>query len=345
MAAKIPVGKIVDIIGKGRDAASAVDGEVRIDVLVDPEVPRWVALAVKADLTPQQAGARVNVMALGEQGTVEDGTDAAVVLAGGSEGLLRAAAYAYLGSGVPTAVVAESSLDAPELELSDELARNYTLVAASEREALDEALSDWLIASTDRHVTMAANFAFCRAAECQRLINRCALENAAVGAVDLIHGADLPIMVGNQLKLLFDVAAANGKGLSAQRVPEAVAVVVAGFFYRAITRSMVGHTPVGKFAVRAAMGYAGTVATGEAIKVALGIADGTLELSAPKLPGWAADLLASLRPGHQDEASGVHDGSTQELPVIGGASRREDTDDDADEGFGYLTYQTDGTVL
>lgn len=338
MAAKIPVGKIVEVIGKGRESADKVGGALRVDVLVDPGVPRWVALAVKDDLLPRQPGARVDVRALGGAAAPEEGVDAVVVLAGGNYAAIGSTVEACLGAGVPTAVVAESSLDVPELDVPEESDGLYALVAASERATLDDALAEWLIGATDKHVTMAANFPFCREAETQWLVSRCALENAAVGAVDLLHGADLPIMLGNQLRLLFDVAAANGRGLAPERLPEAVGVVAAGFVYRAITRSMVSHAPFGKFAVRAAMGYAGTVATGAAIQAGFGISGGTFRLPDLSVPSWLRDALEGIR----KPSSPVRGGDAEGLPAVADAS--EETPDADPYGRGYLTYQPDGTV-
>lgn len=351
MAARVPLGRIMDVIAGGRDSAAKVDGALTIDVRVDSLAPRWMALALKEDLDPAQSGATVDVRRVGAHRMDGGVTDAAVVLGGGSERLVAEVVRGYLAQGVPVALVVESSLDAPELGPSEE-GVPLTLVAASERAALDDALADWLLSATDAHVTMAANFPFCREREVERLTQRCALANAAVGAVDVIHGADLPIMCANQLKLLFDLAAAHGRGLSADRVPEAALVVALSFAYRAMSRSVRRLVPLPKFAVRASLAYAGTVATAKAVEAMLAASEGTLDApSAGDALAWLSGLVGRLAGASPDGADGAGEG---EAPAAGGsrtgagggAATPRLPKDAADEpaGGGYITYPDPGAV-
>lgn len=306
MASKIPVGKIVELVQKGVESAKSVSRPLRLEVQVDPKVPRWIALAVKDAFDPQQGGATVNVSALAGAITVPEDVDAAVVLAGGSESLTSAAVYSYLGSGVHVAVVAESALDTPDVELTDQTTGLYQLVCASERQDLLDGLAEWVLDVSADPVSTAANFEFCRGLEVERLINRCALQNAGVGAVDLIHGADLPVMAGNQVKLAFDIAAAHGQGLSADRALDAAMVVASAFLFRAAARGVMGRVPVMRFAVRGAIGYGGTVLTGRAIEAKVRAQEGTLELADLDPLSWAQQLAGKLglaAPGHAEAAA------------------------------------------
>ena len=67
-------------------------------------------------------------------------------------------------------------------------------------------------------------------------------------------------------KLALDIAASYGKGLSAGRIPEVAGVVGAGFAYRALARTLLGLIPGAGWVLRAGLGFAGTVATGNAVK-------------------------------------------------------------------------------
>lgn len=337
MARKIPVSRIMDAIGNGREAAEKVGGAVRVDVRVDPLVPRWIAQAVRDDLDQRQSGGVVDVRRLGAHPLEEGEVDAAVILAGGSDRLVSDVVRSYVGRGVPVAVLAESSLDVPDLRLSEELDRLCTLVAASDRSALDAGLAEWLIGVTDKHVSMAANFPFCREAEAERLERHCAMENAAVGAVDLLHGADLPIMCGNQLKLYFDLAASRGKGLAPQRIAGVALVVGLAFWWRAFGRALVHHAPAGKFAVRAAMGYAGTVATSRVIGVVLDAEDGKLQL--PKVDLDLRSLASRIPDALARGRRRTDEPSETKAPALAG---KRGTDDGT--GTSYLTYEAGGTV-
>lgn len=337
---KLSLGRVLDIVSKGREAAEMVGGTVRVDVRVDSLCPRWIALAVRDDLDQHQSGGVVDVRRLGAHPRDEVPADAALVLAGGSDRLVGEVARSYAARGIPVAVVAESSLDVPELDLPEEQARLCDVVSASEREGLDEGLAEWLVGATDKHVSMAANFPFCRQAEAERLERRCALENAAVGAVDLIHGADLPIMCGNQLKLYFDLSASRGKGLGPQRVAGSAVVVGLAFAWREVGRSLVRHTPAGKFAVRAAMGYAGTVATSRLMGLALDAEDGIAALGAGGPQAWAValgDAVSGLRERVAGAARPKGDDPAAPLSV---PAPKEDPADGE-----YLTYGDGGLVL
>ena len=303
MPSGFSVGRVLELVQKGRESASSAERPLHFQIVVDPKVPRWIAQTVKGAFVPEQGGATVDVSGLVGAVRVAPGVDAALVLAGGSDDLVAAAAGSYLGSGVNVALVAESALDTPDVNATEEARQLLSLVCASEKGALVDALAEWLLNVSPDPVAAAANFAFCRQLEVDRLINRCALENAGVGAVDLIHGADLPIMTGNQIKLAFDIAAAHGKGLSADRAVDAAIMALAGLVFRASARGILGHVPALKFVVRGAIGYGGTVVSGRVVEAKIRVEEGTLQLPGielPDVPAWAAEALgrvSSLRPG------------------------------------------------
>lgn len=270
MRVRIPVSKVVEVADKAREAAGSIDEALYVSVLVGPEVPRWMAMTVKEALVPQMGASTVDVQDLRSfRGAVAE-ADLAILLAGGSEDLAVQALTSYARAGVPCAVCVETSLDAPEVELPEGLGSYVRLVAGSSDEALLDALCQWMLDEARDPVAVAANFVFCRAAETDRLIQRCALSNAAVGTVDLIHGADLPIMVANQAKLVFDLAAAHGEGASLSRLAELAAVTGAGFAYRGLARTLTARVRPLAFAVRGLVGYAGSLITGSALAARFG---------------------------------------------------------------------------
>ena len=55
------------------------------------------------------------------------------------------------------------------------------------------------------------------------------MQNAGVGLVVFIPGADLPIMTLNQAKMLLQIAAAYGEPMGKERVKELAAVVGGAF--------------------------------------------------------------------------------------------------------------------
>ena len=91
-----------------------------------------------------------------------------------------------------------------------------------------------------------------------------AFQNAGIGLVVFIPGADFPIMTLNQTKMVIQIAAAYGQPLSANRVKELAAVVGGGLACRTVARQVAGLVPAVGWAVKAGVGYAGTWAMGMA---------------------------------------------------------------------------------
>ena len=64
--------------------------------------------------------------------------------------------------------------------------------------------------------------------------------------------------------MLLQIAAAYGQPLSAERIKELAAVVGGAFLFRNIARTAVGVVPVLGWAIKGAIGFAGTEAMGHA---------------------------------------------------------------------------------
>jgi uncharacterized protein (DUF697 family) len=103
-----------------------------------------------------------------------------------------------------------------------------------------------------------------RDAVVRRLVQRAARQNAAVGAVVWVPGADMPVMTLNQVRMVLQIGAAYGEDVGPQRAPEVLAVVGAGLGLRTAAREALGFVPVAGWALKGVLGYAGTLALGRA---------------------------------------------------------------------------------
>src|ERR671910_422834 len=117
--------------------------------------------------------------------------------------------------------------------------------------ALDE---DYLVA-------LAKGYPPLRRAVCEEIVRNNARQNAVIGALP-IPGADMPVMMANQARMVLNIAAAYGEELSVDRARELLGVLAAGFGLRALSRQVIKLVPVAGWAAAAAIGYAGTVAMG-----------------------------------------------------------------------------------
>jgi len=97
----------------------------------------------------------------------------------------------------------------------------------------------------------------------RRLVRDSARRAALVGALPLA-GADLPALAVLQIRMVSRMAAAYDRPMGPERVLEAMAIVGAGFGWRAVGRTTAGLVPGVGWAAGGAVAYVGTRAIGEA---------------------------------------------------------------------------------
>lgn len=262
---KVSFSQVADVVGSGRAALKGRDERVVLHVLVDADCPRELASALRDSLVAQRRGGVVEVASLPGPLPEGDVPDAALVLVGSSR--LDDVVASYARSGVPVALIVEGALDVPRFDLPEQASALVGVVAASSPESLPEKLSQWLVASTNKDIALAANFPFCRNAVVDALVARCAVENAAVGAISLIPGSDLPVMTASQAKLALDIAAAYGRGVEAARAAEIAGVIGAGLMWRSVARTLVSLVPGIGALLKAGVAFGGTMAIGNAVRL------------------------------------------------------------------------------
>lgn len=133
------------------------------------------------------------------------------------------------------------------------------------RATLDARMGQWVCAACRaKRLAFAQAFPFVRRPLALETVNATSVQNAGVGLLFLIPGADLPVMTLNQAKMLLQIAAAYGQSIDAGRVRELAALVGGAFACRAVARQLAAAVPVLGWAVKAAVGYSGTLAMGRA---------------------------------------------------------------------------------
>ena len=164
---------------------------------------------------------------------------------------IRAAKSAGAGAAAGFAGAAASSPDAP-IPIDDAAAA-----------ALDRRMGEWVVAACrEKRLALALSFPFVRRPLSLEAVSATSLQNAGIGLVLFIPGADMPLMTLNQAKMLLQIAAAYGEPMNAARVKELAAIVAGGFACRSVARQVAGAVPAIGWAVKAGVGYAGTKAMG-----------------------------------------------------------------------------------
>jgi uncharacterized protein (DUF697 family) len=113
---------------------------------------------------------------------------------------------------------------------------------------------------------LAARLPVLRDAVVDQLVESFSRRNAITAAAVFVPGADLPILTLNQARLVLRIASAYGAEIDRERLPELLAVLGAGFGFRALAREALDFVPVAGWALKGAVAYAGTRALGEAAR-------------------------------------------------------------------------------
>jgi uncharacterized protein (DUF697 family) len=140
----------------------------------------------------------------------------------------------------------------------DEIARG---VAGSDTPTLENRIVHVL---GDRAAQLAARLPALRRTYCDHVVLTNAAQNAAIGAVIFIPGADMPAMTINQVRMILKIATAFGEELGPDRAIEILSVVGTGFVFRALARQALDFVPGFGWALKGAVGFSGTVAMGQA---------------------------------------------------------------------------------
>ena len=255
---KIPLD-ISALLKAAADIEAAASTPVSVGVYVDELALGELAASVRSAFASASAQVRVTVAYYGaEPVSVHEADDIAVLVAGLSEHTGAQAAH-LRAAGVPTMVVAAD----PQL-VSAVAAEQGNPIPQGDVVPL-EGMGEWVIAVCKaKKLAFALAFPFARRPLAMDAVQSTSVQNAGIGAVLFIPGADMPVMTLNQAKMLLQIAAAYGQPLGMERVKELGAVVGGAFACRAVARQVAGVVPGLGWAVKAAIGYTGTMAMGRA---------------------------------------------------------------------------------
>ena len=208
--------------------------------------------ALRRELTREGDASAVEVR------RIDDSAALVYVLAGAptaeDERRLREADVA----GVPVVVLGPD----PRTPLPYVLATDVLPLMPGQGFPLDD-LARLLSGKIDEEATqLAARLPVLRAGVVSALIARVARQNGVLGAAVFVPGADLPVLTINQLRLVLRIAQAYGREIDAERLPEVIGTVGGAVALRGIARQLLAVVPVGGWAVKGAVAYAGTRALG-----------------------------------------------------------------------------------
>jgi len=260
---RLPID-IREITSAGERAREERERPLRIAILIEPDAPEPLVQAAREHIRPATSAAKlqIEVVTPDTQVVLGGDLDAMVALIGsGSDAMARAVASSR-DAYVPTVALGlGDDRDALARHLSHPLLD--TLVDPEPEHLVTHRLGDWLADRVSgKRLALANNFAFMRRATAEESVKATAFQNAVIGVVAFIPGADLPIMTANQAKMLLQIAAAYGEPLGTERIKELAAVVGGAFALRAVARELLAFVPGVGWAIKGGIAYTGTMAMG-----------------------------------------------------------------------------------
>ena len=286
MSSPVDIKAVMDAMG---DAEAARNQQVEVHVYVDDTAPRdLVNIALAATRSTSGNASVINDAYPPENAIPDAVADMAILVAGESAGTGRL--YRSLQTvGVPTVVmaadegavlaiaaeeghaIATGDVVAPDSRknaraLSDRAVDSPILLDSSDAQEMLAKLGSWIVeVFKEKRLAFAYAFPYVRKPLALESVNATAVQNAGIGVVAIIPGADLPLMTLNQVKMLLEMAAAYGEELSLGRVKEIAAIVGGALACRGIARQVVGVVPGAGWLVKGGIGYTGTMAMGRAL--------------------------------------------------------------------------------
>lgn len=260
---RLPID-VRDIIRSGSEMQEEREKPIRIAVFVEMDAPEQLLNVVQSRFRAFTANAylHVEVAEAGTRLTVDSSADAVVCLIGSGGKSIAESLVDARERAVPAAALAISE---DSMAVADRIGHPYrdTFADLDEVRLVDLELGEWLVdRMVSKRLALAHNFEFMRRAVSVEYIKNTAFQNAVIGAVAFIPGADMPLMTANQSKMLLQIAAAYGEQLGAERWKELASVVGGAFLLRTVARQGVAFMPGFGWAIKAGIGYSGTIAMG-----------------------------------------------------------------------------------
>ncbi|MDR0459792.1 MAG: hypothetical protein LBG68_04970 [Coriobacteriales bacterium] len=291
------LGLPVDL-GRIRELVSGTEKEslkpLKLELFVDETVSPALRAAARDYFRPESPNLTVLPASYGMAVSTEitdfevcESADLSVILAGSSP-LSAVLMLQVQFKQRPVVIVCEDLAEfipAWPTELLDIDSSNLIALSPSVLEkdglpALFANLAKWIITTqAENRLAWARSLGFVRQALSRDIVNHTSMQNGVIATVIFIPGADLPVLLINQLRMFLRLAAIYGLLLNSQRYRELLVIVLTSFGWRGLARRLASSLPAVSWAVKGVVGYSGTLALGKAAEMyleqlRLGLGDG-----------------------------------------------------------------------
>ena len=260
----IPIAKLIDA---AQGMAGASETVARVSICIDRSVPNEGIEAVRKALTPVSDRGTVVVEGFDKQAyEVMPSADLLVVVGYESEAISRTVATAVVDD-IPVVVCAYDAKGVYERSQGTSFPLEAGDVIDMDEEhdfaGFEKSLAEWIVANCpETRLALAAAFPFIRKPLSVDSAQKTAGLCAAVGAVPLIPGADMPVMLLLQAKMILEMAAAYGKPMTQDTLIEMAAAIPAGIGARGLARAIGSRVGFLSFATNGVVAYGATLVLG-----------------------------------------------------------------------------------
>lgn len=262
--ALLPGMNVRDLLSAGSKLTEDRDRPLRIVIVVELDAPDPVLVALENAFRPNRARVDVAVGVAGQDAPrLTTQTDVVIGVAGSGGPQLAAYLSAAREQDLPVVAIALPPEGGRARSLRQPL--DDFLVGEDATVLVHDDLGTWLADHlAGKRLALAAAFDFLRSCVANEFVKSTSWQNALIGGIAIIPGADMPLMTGNQAKMVLQIAAAYGQKLDTERAKELLVVVGGGFAFRAVARQLLDFVPGFGWALKAGIGYTGTMAMGKA---------------------------------------------------------------------------------
>lgn len=264
------VKRVADVVRAVKDATEATTGPVRVGIYVSEGAPTEMVNWVREAFIPQSNSASIVVEPVPAEGVVRmhGSLSFVVLIAGSASSAAEEFMLACATDGVPCAVLAETALEAPEIHSELPEGAQLALLTATSQETFEYKLARWVVdILPETEIQSAARgFEFLRTGYSHKILSDAVVQNAMVGAIGILDGAHLPIMMATQTSMALDLAGIYGVTSPRDTAPVIAGVVAGAFVYRGIARLGIKHLPLVAPIVRTVVAAGGTLLSGYAVR-------------------------------------------------------------------------------
>lgn len=244
---------------------------ISITLLIDNEADEKLSAHVRNLFLTSNPNAKVSINYF-DDGYKYGGVDDCVFIVAGTSAYAGRLADEILTSGIPVFTITHNKFEFMtacqnnHIEISSSDCAELSLFTSKETTKLNDHIGGWICAVLpNKETAFARTFNFVAHGVARDCVMLTTAQNAAIGALPIIPGADFAILTANQVKMLIQIAGCYGHDISKDMIKEIGAILVCAFGFKRFAGGLKKFIPVLGPVIGGGVAGGGTYALGVAI--------------------------------------------------------------------------------